>query len=285
VEIERLEEPVSRASGGGVWPPDDRVRRAFAETAKRYDDLARRRYRRVAREVIAAAGVRRGDLVLDVASGSGLVGRVMLDAGLPEPIELDISIDLLRLSPAGRRIAADAGAMPLKDEVFDVVVSNLGIQMLEDPVRGLVEIHRLIRPGGRVGLSTWGEGHSTGELDRAAIGTLEEHLSRRPGYDPAAWSIPQIVINTVDEMDEALADAGFEGREVHPRRKRGAFRGADHYFETLVVHPAGWARLNTLGDDAAEARAAAVAAVEKAVGHTGPFEIYEEVLIASGHRP
>lgn len=267
-----------------IWPPDDRVRRAFAETAERYDDLARRRYRRVAREVLAAAGVRRGDRVLDVASGSGLVGRVMRDVGLPEPVELDISIDLLRLSPTPRRIAADASSMPLKDQSFDAVVSNLGIQMLEDPVRGLIEIHRVLRPGGRVGLSTWGEGHSTVELDRAAIETLEEHLRRRPGYDPAAWSIPQLVINTVEEMDEALAESGFEDREVRTRRKRGAFRDSEHYFETLAVNPSGWARLNALDEDAAEARRAAIAAVEGAVGHPGPFEIYEEVLIASGSR-
>lgn len=268
-----------------TWPPDDRVRRAFAETATRYDDLARRRFRRIAIEMVRAAGVRRGDRMLDVACGSGLVGRVLTERGLPEPVGLDISPALLRLALLSRRIAADATRMPIADETFDVVLCSLGVQMFEDPDRGLAEMCRVLRPHGRLALTTWGEQNSSVPLDEAAYREMNTLLARQADYDPARWEVRQILIATPEELEEALADAGFRDVRVDVRRKRTAFRGVDHYFDMLAIFPGTWARLEALGWDlAGEARARACDAIRSVLGRDGPFEVYEEVLIAAARR-
>jgi len=267
-----------------IWPPDDRIRRAFAETAKRYDDLARRRFRRIATEMIAAAGVNRKDRILDVACGSGLVARVLSERGLPKPVGLDISMDLLRLAPPGPLVCADAMGIPARSQRFDVVLCSLGIQMFEDPDVALREMHRVLVDGGRIGLTSW-SASGVLDLDRAAVDALDEFLQGRPGYDPSRWRVPQTFIGTEQEMIEALRDNGFTAPEIRARRKRSAFRDSHHYLDMLSIFPAVWARLNSLAEpDLIEARDVTAAAIEREVGHSGPFEILDEVLISTARR-
>lgn len=267
-----------------VWPPDDRIRRTFAETARRYDDLARRRFRRIAREMVRVADVRRADRILDVASGSGLVGRILVENGFPAPVSIDISASLLSLAPLAMRVLGDASAIPMKDASFDVALCSLGIQMFEDPERALAEMRRVIRDGGRVALTTWGEENSMGEVNTEVTRHFDALVAERPGFDPARWQVPQVDVGSPHEMRDALEDAGFQDIEVAVRRKRSAFRGPGHYFDMLSIFPGTWARLQALGARADEAREDALEIITKGVGGNRPFEMTEEVLIASARR-
>jgi ubiquinone/menaquinone biosynthesis C-methylase UbiE len=267
-----------------IWPPDDRVRRAFAETAKRYDDLARRRFRRIAREMIEAAGVTRRDHILDVACGSGLVARVLTEKGLPRPVGLDISIELLQLAPAGSLVCADAMNLPMKDELYDIVLCSLGIQMFRDPDVALKEMHRVLKENGRVALTEWGR-NSQADIDEALFHELSSILQENDEHDPSKWLVPQIVIGEEEEMKQALLDNGFREPKVRARRKRSAFRDAAHYFDMMSVFPGVWARLNSLSHSEAEvARERAITAIEEQIGHSGTFEVIDEVLISTARR-
>jgi ubiquinone/menaquinone biosynthesis C-methylase UbiE len=267
-----------------IWPPDDRVRRAFADTAKRYDDLARRRFRRIAREMIDAAAVSRRDHILDVACGSGLVARVLTEKGLPRPVGLDISMELMQLAPPGPLVCADAMNLPMKDEVYDVVLCSLGIQMFRDPDTALKEMHRVLKEGGRVALTEWGRNTQT-DIDEALFHELSSILQDKDDHDPSRWLVPQVVIGEAQEMKEAFLDNGFREPEVRARRKRSAFRDAAHYFDMMSVFPGVWARLNSLTHSEAEiARDRAINAIEEQIGHAGTFEVIDEVLISTARR-
>ena len=269
-----------------MWPPDDRIRKTFAETARRYDDLARRRFRRIALEVIRVAEPSRAHQILDLASGSGLVAHALREKALPEPVALDISHELLSLADARSKIVGDAMALPIADESFDRVLCSLGLQMFQDPDVALAEIARVTRYGGRIGISMWVPSQSAAKIDGPVIEALDTVLASQPGYDPSRWQTRQIVIEEVAELRDALSEAGFKRIEIEHRRKRSAFKSARQYLDELKVFPATWARFHALTETSEEqADAMCIELIEKAVGHRGGFEVTEQVLIAGASRP
>lgn len=234
--------------------------------------------------MIDAAGVSRRDRILDVACGSGLVARVLTEKGLPHPVGLDISVELLHLAPKSPLVCADAMNIPMKDELFEVVLCSLGIQMFRDPDVALKEMHRVLKDGGRIALTEWGRNSQT-DIDEVLFKELSSILQDKDDHDPSRWLVPQIVIGEEEEMKQAFLDNGFREPEVRARRKRSAFRDAAHYFDMMSVFPGVWARLNSLSlSDAEVARERAISAIEDQLGHSGTFEVIDEVLISTARR-
>jgi arsenite methyltransferase len=112
----------------------------------------------------AVADLRAGETVLDLGSGGGI--DVILSAKRVGPTGhaygLDMTDEMLALA---RRNAADAGIpnvtflqglieeIPLPDASIDVVISNCVINLSTDKPSVLREIGRVLRPGGRIGIS------------------------------------------------------------------------------------------------------------------------------------
>lgn len=146
----------------------EHVRELFSSIAPTYDrlnhllsfGLDRRWWRRTAvtfREILARSDAR----VLDICCGTGDLTAALL-AERPvnsEPTTgLDFSPEMLRLAErkyAGRNVRwveGDAMALPFPDNSFDLVTSAFGFRNLRNYGAGLAEIHRVLRPGGRIGI-------------------------------------------------------------------------------------------------------------------------------------
>jgi arsenite methyltransferase len=114
--------------------------------------------------VLANAEVQAGDVVLDVGTGTGLIGfgalELVGEAG--KVIFADISEDLLAEC---RLVATDLGAaercdfllagadnLPLRDASVDVVTTRSVLIYLPDKQPAFVEFFRLLRPGGRLSI-------------------------------------------------------------------------------------------------------------------------------------
>lgn len=100
------------------------------------------------------------DRVLDVACGPGLLARAMAPR-VAEVVGVDLTPAMLEkgrtlLREAGHDNVvlqeADAQALPFADGTFDVVVSRLALHHLADPGGAVVEMARVLRPGGRLGV-------------------------------------------------------------------------------------------------------------------------------------
>lgn len=97
--------------------------------------------------------------LVDLACGTGNAALAAAANGA-EVTGVDLTPELLAIAadkPGGdtvRWLAADASATGLPDGEFDTVVSNMGIIFVE-PTAQVVEIARLLRPGGLLGFSTW----------------------------------------------------------------------------------------------------------------------------------
>lgn len=103
-----------------------------------------------------------GERILDLATGTGWTSRSLARRGA-EVVGVDIAADLLA---AAREFAAhdqlpidyrlgDAESLPFETGQFDAVISTYGVMFAGKPEAAAAEIARVVRPGGRVGLSTW----------------------------------------------------------------------------------------------------------------------------------
>src|SRR5438552_867016 len=111
------------------------------------------------RAIVAAAPIRPGQSVLDVACGAGFLLRAYRDAGA-EDFGVDLSKAMLR--EAGKTlgasvapdhlIQADAARLPFDPECFDLVTCKLALHYVPDPRRAISEMARTCRRSGRVAL-------------------------------------------------------------------------------------------------------------------------------------
>jgi demethylmenaquinone methyltransferase/2-methoxy-6-polyprenyl-1,4-benzoquinol methylase len=132
----------------------------FDRTAARYDllnDLMTggmdRRWRR---EVVRAVSARPGELVLDLAAGTGTSSVPFAESGALT-VACDFSLGMLRQGvrrQAGVRglgfTAGDALRLPFGDASFDAVTISFGIRNVSDTRAALVEMLRVTKPGGRL---------------------------------------------------------------------------------------------------------------------------------------
>ena len=139
-----------------------RVERMFAAIAPSYDlnnrvhSLGRdQAWRRAA---VAAAQVGPGDIVLDVACGTGDLTMAFAAGRAEKVIGVDFTLEMIEL--AVRKLtgatnppcyhAGDAMRLPIADEAVDVVSIAFGIRNVTGPASAASEFHRVLRPGGRV---------------------------------------------------------------------------------------------------------------------------------------
>jgi chromosome segregation protein len=111
---------------------------------------------------ISTLGLAAGHSVLDVGAGSGGAALAMAAQGL-RVTAIDASarmVDRILARAGARGLSIDAQAMDgqalqFEDATFDAALSVLGIILFPDAARGLAEMRRVVRPGGRVSVVTW----------------------------------------------------------------------------------------------------------------------------------
>ena len=133
------------------------VRRMFDAVARRYDltndVLSLGQDRRWRTEVIAAVAPERGELVLDLAAGTGTSSQPFADQGATV-VPCDFSLGMLQVGKRARPqlpfTAGDGTQLPFADDTFDAVTISFGLRNIVDPLAGLREMLRVTRPGGRL---------------------------------------------------------------------------------------------------------------------------------------
>jgi len=178
---------------------------------------------------VAVAEMREGETVLDLGSGGGI--DVLLSARRVGPTGtvygLDMTDEMLALA---QRNAREAGvtnvhflkglieAIPLPAESVDVVVSNCVVNLSPEKPKVLAEIVRVLRPGGRVGISDIVAEDRLSPTDRAErgshVGCIAGALSESEYRDGlTAVGLADVEV----EFTHAVAD-GMHGAIVRARK-------------------------------------------------------------------
>ena len=165
---------------------------------------------------IARLNLAAGQRVLDVGAGSGGAALALAERGMTVTA-IDASARMCgrikqRAGAQNLKLAAepmDGQALAFPDASFDAALSVFGVILFPDAVRGLAEMRRVTRPGGRVAVVTWTEPQAyelAGEL-RAAVSAL------RPNQ-PAAGLPAQLRYREHQDFAALFQAAGFAAPQI-----------------------------------------------------------------------
>jgi ubiquinone/menaquinone biosynthesis C-methylase UbiE len=171
--------------------------------------------------LVARAGVKPGERVLDVACGTGVVARLAAAAVGPSGrvTGLDLNAGMLAVarslpSPAGALITwveGSAAAMTLSTASFDVVFCQQGLQFFPDRLAALREMHRVLTPSGRLLLSVW---RGMGAYHEAVFDALSEYVTAEVAVRFSASR----VVPDADALRRLATEAGFRAVSVETCR-------------------------------------------------------------------
>jgi ubiquinone/menaquinone biosynthesis C-methylase UbiE len=173
-----------------------------------------------------AAG--RGALLFPAAAKVGANGHVTGIDFSPDMVrETAKDIEIQKLHHAEIR-QMDAEQINFAGASFDYVVCGFALWMFADPARVLQEFHRVLRGGGRVGLSTWA-------ADNPSQTWCHEVL--RPFvYAPAAKDLPAKIDARFDkplQIETALQQAGFKNIRITVEEKEFIYADEKQYWSSL----------------------------------------------------
>jgi SAM-dependent methyltransferase len=166
----------------------DAARRGFGRDPDAYE-RGRPEYPQAAvRWLVAQLGLGPGRLVIDVGAGTGKLTRALFPSGAGivaiEPVAAMREV-LARRAPAARVHDGTAEAMPVREGTADAIVSGQAFHWFDGPA-ALAEFHRVLRPGGRLGL-IWNRRAMEQPLQRAIDEIIEPLRGAAPSHRSGRW--------------------------------------------------------------------------------------------------
>lgn len=271
-----------REAGGAESDPATPAPALFDAVAAGYDRAMARVLEPFVPELLAACRLGRGHRLLDVGTGTGLVAAAAatVSGTAVRVVGLDVSAAMLRrarerVARLGvTLVAGDAEALPCRDGSFDAATGHFVFVFLDRPAAAAAEIHRVLRPGGRVALTALTRPEAT------AYGPVLEALGRHtPRARPFLGRLCSL--GTHARLEAILTAGGFREAGVETVRHEMRWASFDEYWRVIEAG-GGLAgqEYRALPDGAREA---VRAEVERAVAARGlAWEV--EALLAAARR-
>jgi SAM-dependent methyltransferase len=144
-----------------IQPHNERPAKVWSAGGNNYNEISRGIADSIEHAVLRL-NPRPGEQVLDLATGTGWTSRLVarrgatvtgvdIATGLLEAAERQAAAEQLPI----RYLQGDAEDLPFDDESFDAVVSTCGVMFASRPEAAAQELARVVRPGGRIALTTW----------------------------------------------------------------------------------------------------------------------------------
>lgn len=243
-----------------------------------------------AEDLVELVDLRPGQDVLDVACGTGIVAR--LTSPRVAPTGRVTGVDLLPgMLAVARAVTAgveppiewresDAAALPLPDESVDVALCQQGLQFFEDRTAALAEMHRVLRPEGRLAVSVFAS------IDRlpgyhALATVVERHL----GPEPAGYFRTIGSLGEATELGDLVTAAGFGELAVSTETlELRAASAADFFLQVAMAAPWLGGPFRQLDDDAQQAVVADYVEATRSHAHEDGFAFPMEAHIALARR-
>jgi SAM-dependent methyltransferase len=184
----------------------------------------------VGEHLCEAIDLQAGERVLDVAAGNGnatlAAARRFAQVTATDYVGALLDRAKMRSVAEGLPVTyheADAEALPFADDSFDVVLSTFGVMFTPNQEKAAAELCRVVRTGGRIGLTNWTPAGFIGQLFK----TIGKHLPPPAGLkSPALWG-----------SEERLAEL-FAGHHLSVAKQTFNFRyrSPAHWLETFKTY-------------------------------------------------
>lgn len=229
---------------------------AVAEGWDHHHEVLTEHARPITHELIELSEPRPGDVVLELAAGAGGLSQVLAGHVAPggRVICTDLSPQMVEIA---RRRAADAAHLScqvldaqqvdLADDSVDVIVCKMGLMLFTDPVAATRECRRVLRPGGRLAVATWGRAEHN--LWITTFGAAMLSHGHPPSGDPTRTG-GIFSLSDPGSVRDLLVTAGFDDVTVHTIDLQRRFEDFDDYWRHISETSGSLTvTLNTLAPD------------------------------------
>jgi SAM-dependent methyltransferase len=245
-------------------------------------------------EGLRRAGLRPGMNFLDVAAGSGALSVPAARLGA-RVVATDLSPAMLALLERRAREeelsietrVMDGHGLELEDGSFDLVGSQFGVMLFPDMPKGIAEMARVVRPGGRVLVSAYADPHGI-EFLGFFVGAIQATVPSFEGPPMDPLPLP-FQLHDPERLRRELVAAGLRDVGVETIVERTEFRSGEHLWDWIThSNPIAGEILAEL--ELTEEQLAAVQAAlgdlvrERAGGNGGPAVLTAPVNVGIGAR-
>jgi len=266
------------------------TREAWNRIAPGYDRTNTPTQMWLANEGLQRAGLRAGMSFLDVAAGSGSLGipAARRGARVLATDQSPVMLELLRARAGSESLeietrVMDGQALELADGQFDVAGSQFGVMLFPDMPKGIREMVRVVKPGGRVLMHAYGDPHQI-EFLGFFVGALRSVRPEFSGPPTDPTPLP-FQLQDPNRLRAELINAGLKNVKVETVTETTPFRNGAELWDWIV-----WSNpivdmvlgcLSLTPDELAVARGALDAMVrERAAG--GAAKLSNPVHIGTG---
>ena len=221
-------------------PLQEEARAAWDSIADRFDQYVTPTNIALAETALGRAGLQAGMRFLDVAAGSGALSLPAARQGA-RVLATDLSPAMIERLRARAREAGlstlearvmDGHALDLQDDTFDIAGSQHGVSLFPDMARGLREMARVTRPGGRVLVVALGP-PTRAEFLGFFMSAIQAVVPGFTGLPTDPPPLPFQVANP-ESLRQAMAGAGLTGVRVEVASWDMAFHSGAHMWNVVT---------------------------------------------------
>lgn len=215
------------------------TRPAWDEIAPGYDRTNTPTQMWLGNEGLRRTRLRASMRFLDVAAGSGALSipAARLGAKVLATDQSAVMLELLRARAQKEGLAIetrvmDGHALELEDDSFDVAGSQFGVMLFPDMPKGIRELARVVKPGGQVLMTAYGDPHEI-EFLGFLVGAIQ---SVRPDFDGPPMDPPPHEFQLADpaRLRKELTAVGLRDIAVETIKESAEFRSGEDLWEWIV---------------------------------------------------
>lgn len=200
--------------------------------------------------VLKAAQVHRGNAVLDVACGTGVLAREAAKMVGPNGSVTGIDVNEGMLAVAEQKApgvswkVGPAESLPFEAATFDRVASQFGLMFFESPTKAIAEMGRVLRPGGTIAVAVWDSLEAT-----PGYAVVAEVLDELFGTEAADSIRAPYSLGDTEELTSLFLEAGMENVSIQTITGKARFTSVESWIYTDIK---GWTLADTIDDEGYE---------------------------------